>query len=158
MPRVTFTEDASLTNAAGQVVESYLAGATHDLSADRCRRWIKRGKAVYAAEVAEKAAVPFVPYTTTVITNPVEGVVTLQENEAGDFKVVSGPSPDSGEAKPSSASPADQASPEPTAISSEASGESQSTSHGNTPPTPISSTERTRRGGGPRQKRGKRRG
>jgi len=140
MPRVAFTSDAQIENAAGVVVESYRAGSVHELPIDKCRRWVRRNRAVFTdapvRDAPQEAAEPAAP-------------------------LARGASRDSGPAKPSSVSPPAPASPAPTsstsgeptskdaAAPSPSAGESgpkegaSSTLH-----LPTSSTPRTSPGGG----------
>lgn len=139
MPRVLFTEDAQIENAAGQVVEKYLAGSVHDLPMDKCRRWMRRNKAEMFQPAPEAPAAEPVPLS--------EGP------EAG------GPSLASGPEKPSSVSPAGPASVTMISTSSDAPTRTEgaeslpSTEAGKDSATPMPSTAQTRRGGGRRTTR-----
>ena len=57
MVTVKFLGPAEIRDAAGMVTESYAKGAIVDLSPDRARRWIRRGKAAaYQPPPAESPA------------------------------------------------------------------------------------------------------
>lgn len=135
MPKVIFREKAELENAAGVVVESYDAGSVHDLPMDKCHRWIKRNKAEWYKS-GEPAKEP--------------DLAPLQKPEAG-----TGPSLNSGEAKPPSASHPDQALNEAKSKDAGDSGPSPSTGESgpkaapnSTAPSRTSYTPPMRHGGG----------
>ena len=143
MARVAFTSDAQLENAAGVVVESYRAGSVHELPIDKCRRWVRRNRAVFTdapvRDAPQEAAEPAAP-------------------------LARGASRDSGLAKPSSASRQAPASPAPTSSTSgkptskdaaepspSADASAQKEGVSSTLHLPTSSTQRTPPGGGSRR-------